>query len=466
VIQRRLQRVTDGPVRALAPLALLGALVLAACTGEAAPSVEVGPVSRSTVTEVVEAPANVAARATATVTAPATGTVAALAVRDGQRVTRGQVLLRIDSPAARRSLAQAEQADSQAASAAGGGALPSIDVRALTRSSSAADSAFDGARQAAAAVPDASLRTQALAKVAAAEAEYDATRASVQRTVSQVNAGLRSLGRLSSSLAQAQRTQTRAAVSAARSAVDALTVRAPIGGTVVFGGGGAPGAAAGTGDTDVSSVVSQLPASVQGQAQSVLGGAGAAAGPGVTAPLEVGATVTSGSPLLTITDVSALSLTASVDETDVLLVTPGVAADVELDAVPGAAYTATVRSVDLQPTTSSRGGVSYLVRLSLSTGTGEDGEAAPAPRPGMSAVARLKVRTAVDAISVPAAAVFRDGSRDAVWVVEDGRAHRRDVRLGAQGDAAVQVASGLRSGESVVVRGADRVTEGQQVTSS
>jgi RND family efflux transporter MFP subunit len=167
--------------------------------------------------------------------------------------------------------------------------------------------------------------------------------------------------------------------------------------------------------------------------------------------------------LLTITDVSALSLRASVDETDVLLVKPGIGADVELDAVPGAVYAATVRSVDLQPTTSARGGVSYLVRLTLAAGTTEEGAAAPQPRPGMSAVARLKVRTATDAVSVPAAAVFRDGARDTVWVVDGGRAHRREVTLGAQGDDRVEVATGLTLGQTVVVKGADRVTEGQQI---
>jgi HlyD family secretion protein len=464
VFEGWLQPVTSAPVRRLAPVALVGALVLAACTGEAPPAADVGQVGRSTVTEVVEAPANVAARATATVSAPATGTVAVLAVRDGQRVTRGQVLLRIDSPSARQTLGQAQRADAQAASSGGG--VPSLNLAATTGSTPDGDEAFAEARAAAAAIPDAKLRSEAVAKVAQAQAEYDTARAGVRRAVAQVDAGFRSLGRLSSSLASAQRAQTRAAVSAAQSAVDALTVRAPISGTVVFGGGSAGAGGAGASGPDVSSALSQLPQSVQSQAQSVLGGAGGAAAPAVTGPLELGAAVSSGGPLLTITDVSALSLTASVDETDVLLVRPGVPADVELDAVPGATYSATVRSVDLQPTTSSRGGVSYVVRLSLAAGRGEDGEAAPAPRPGMSAVARLRVRTAVDAVSVPAAAVFRNGARDAVWVVENGRAHRRDVRLGAQGDSAVQVASGLRGGESIVVRGADRVTEGQQVAPS
>ena len=68
--------------------------------------------------------------------------------------------------------------------------------------------------------------------------------------------------------------------------------------------------------------------------------------------------------------------------------------------------------------------------------------------------------------TVPAtetAAVFRDGRRDAVWVVKNGVASERVVRLGAQGESRVQVVEGLEVGERVVVRGADRVRDGQQV---
>ena len=179
--------------------------------------------------------------------------------------------------------------------------------------------------------------------------------------------------------------------------------------------------------------------------------------------LAEGRPVASGQPILTVTDTSTLSLTAQVDETDVLLVQPGVPAAAELDAVPDATYQAEVTSIDPTPTTSGRGGVTYVVRLSLGPGTTAADAPAPTPRPGMSAVVDLQVRTARDAVAVPAAAVFRDGRRDAVWVVKNGDAQERVVQLGAQGQSRVQVVEGLKVGEQVVVRGADRVRDGQQV---
>jgi RND family efflux transporter MFP subunit len=141
----------------------------------------------------------------------------------------------------------------------------------------------------------------------------------------------------------------------------------------------------------------------------------------------------------------------------------GQAATVELDAVPGGSYPATVRSIDLQPTASTRGGVSYRVHLTLGAGVVR-GHAAPVPRPGMSAVARLRVRTAADAVSVPSSALVRDSGGDAVWLVRDGRAQRRRVAVGVQGESRVAIDSGLKRGDRVVVRGADKVSTGQKLS--
>ena len=221
---------------------------------------------------------------------------------------------------------------------------------------------------------------------------------------------------------------------------------------------------AGSDTSSTSSLLSQLPSSLQGQAQSLLGTSGTGgSSSSVVGVLEAGTPVIPGASLLTVTDLSTLSLAASVDETDILQVKPGVKADVDFDAVPDATYSAVVTSVDLAPTTSSGGGVSYIVRLSLGGGTNSDGSPAPTPRPGMSAVASLNVLTATDVVSVPAAGVFRDGNRDAVWIVRGGLASKRDVVLGAQGESSVQVVSGVVQGDRIVVKGADKVTEGQRV---
>ncbi len=431
------------------------AFLMAGCTGGGDPAIEVATVGRATVVEVVEAPATVTARATATVSSPADGTVARLRVREGQQVRAGQLLLRVESPDARRRLRQAQRADARAATSGTSGPVP-VDLGAARQADSDAQRAFARARRAAQRIPPGPARTQALSALKVSQSQYAAARASADQAVRQLAAGLGSLSDAVAALSSAQRVQTRAALDVARRSVAALTVRAPVAGTVSL----SP-PPAGQGSDATAGLLGQLPESLQGQAGDLLGSSGTA--PAVDAVLAEGRPVSSGQPILTVTDTSSLSLTAQVDETDVLLVRAGVPASAELDAVPDARYDAAVASIDPTPTTSSRGGVTYLVRLSLGRGTAAGGASAPTPRPGMSAVVDLQVRTAARAVSVPAAAVFRDGRRDAVWVVQNEVARERVVRLGAQGESRVQVVEGLEVGERVVVRGADRVRDGQQV---
>jgi HlyD family secretion protein len=433
-------------------------LTAVACSGGGDSRITVASVGRATVTEVVEAPATVTAKATATLSATSDGEVAVLRVHDGQQVRAGQVLLRIESPAARRALRQAKAADANAASAgsigAPGGGLSAQQAQA----DAAASRAFTRARRTATRINDPQIRRQALAAVAASEAQFAAASARASSAVAQFQSGFGSLADAVSALSSAQRIQTRAAAEAARRTVAGLVVRAPIDGTVSLTAAPQSSASQGAG-----SLVDQLPEELQGQASQLLGGTGTS-GSSVTGAVSQGQPVSSGQPLVTVTDASTLTLTAQVDETDVLLVKAGVQATAELDAVPGASYAAEVTTIDPTPTTSSRGGVTYVVRLAFGAGRGADGESAPTPRPGMSAVARLRVRTARDVLAVPVSAVFRDGQRDAVWVVVNGKARERPVRLGAQGESRAEVLNGLRSGERIVVRGADRVHNGQQVS--
>jgi hypothetical protein len=66
------------------------------------------------------------------------------------------------------------------------------------------------------------------------------------------------------------------------------------------------------------------------------------------------------------------------------------------------------------------------------------------------------------ALVVPMAALVDLGERKALWVVEDGRAVRRDVTLGPVIGEEV-VVEGLVAGTRVIVEGRHRVGEGQKV---
>ncbi|WP_204050375.1 efflux RND transporter periplasmic adaptor subunit [Microbispora siamensis] len=457
----------------------LAVLLAAGCTSSEPQKAPVAVVTRTTVSEVVEAPATVGARATATLTAPASGTVARLYVQDGDTVKKGQILARISSPQARQQLSAARKADRQAARPVSfGGAPVSVRLPRLRLPNSLdahVDRSFAQARKAARSIGDRAARTRLLAAIDAADKRQRAQRRALGEVLDgltrsldqalsqvsgQVSAGMSGLSASMASLRAASRSQTRAAVRAAEQTVDALVVRAPFGGVVTLGG-----ASSGAGAAGLGALVSQLPAGLLGQAGASQAGAAAAAPAGRSGgTIATGVPVAAGDPLVTVTDVSVLTLSADVDETDVLLVRRGTPAEVEFDAVTGATYTAAVTGVGVTPKEGATGGVSYPVWLRLGRGAYDDGGAAPAPKPGMSAVVRLAVRRSENATAVPASAIVTSGRDTIVWAVRDGKAERRVVRLGAQGDAFVEILSGVSPGERVVVKGADAVRPGQSLS--
>ncbi|MEU8239751.1 HlyD family efflux transporter periplasmic adaptor subunit [Actinoplanes missouriensis] len=417
---------------------LLLPLTAASCDDEPS-AVRLGTAAVGDVEEIVEAPGTVTARTAATLTAPAAGTLTELRVESGDRVDKGGLLAVIDSPELeqRRDLAERSLDESDVVTVSSG---TSGFAAVRHRTDEQAADAFEHAAAAADKIADPELKKALKHQITAARQQYAAASEAAGEAVRSVQRGVASLSRAVGALSAAQRLQAEQAYALADAAVEALSLRAPVGGTVQFGGVSQPST------PDLSTILEG-------------GGSGVTQPAGVDSAVPEGAHVTAGTPILTVVDTSELGLSAAVDETDVLLVEPGVRAEAELDAAPGVVYPATVRSADLLPTTSARGGVSYTVRLSV----GAAGDDAPRPLPGMSAVIRLKVREAGDAVTVPASAVISVDGRDTVWAVRRDRYESVPVTLGVQGDETVQVVRGISAGERIVVAGADQVTAGDEV---
>lgn len=68
-----------------------------------------------------------------------------------------------------------------------------------------------------------------------------------------------------------------------------------------------------------------------------------------------------------------------------------------------------------------------------------------------------------DVLLLPVAALFRDGERWAVWVVDAGVARLQTIELGKRQGLWVEVAAGLEMGQTVVVHPSDAITEGVEV---
>ena len=157
--------------------------------------------------------------------------------------------------------------------------------------------------------------------------------------------------------------------------------------------------------------------------------------------VDPGAMLASGTPLFTFVDDSVLEFRAAAPSTQYGTVRVGSAVKVAVDSMPGLAVTG--RVVRVAPLVDDRSR-SFDVVVEV------PGNAALVG--GLFARATIEVGRLQNALVVPPAALVRDGTSQAqAFVIEGGKAERRTVALGVEGADAVQITSGVKAGDVLVL---------------
>ncbi len=172
-----------------------------------------------------------------------------------------------------------------------------------------------------------------------------------------------------------------------------------------------------------------------------------------------GTTNIPGSTMMVIADPSETLTEVRVDEADIAQVEIGQQADIYAAAYPDTALRGTVQSIAaVARQTPGQQSLSFLVKILL------DEQDDLKIRPGMSVRADIYTQSAEETLAVPIQAVLfdedtgdedededkRSGDRAYVFLVEDGKAVRRDVRTGLSSDSDQEIVEGLEKGDRVV----------------
>ena len=166
--------------------------------------------------------------------------------------------------------------------------------------------------------------------------------------------------------------------------------------------------------------------------------------------VSVGDYVTTTTPLLTLQTVDPQRAVIEVPERHAASLKLGQTVQFNVAAEPGRVFAARVDFID--PVVQQQNRTIMVKGLAPNPGG--------VLKPGMFIEARLATATRATAIVVPEDAVQPLRTTNIVWVVDKGKASRRVVVLGARAQGIVEVTSGVRPGELVVVGGLERMAEG------
>ncbi len=84
-------------------------------------------------------------------------------------------------------------------------------------------------------------------------------------------------------------------------------------------------------------------------------------------------------------------------------------------------------------------------------------------RPGLYAEGRIILEVKSGVVTLPADVALRRGPRFLAFVVKDGKAQTRELKVGARDGNTLEILEGLRVGDEVVIMGQHRLTDGLSV---
>ena len=174
--------------------------------------------------------------------------------------------------------------------------------------------------------------------------------------------------------------------------------------------------------------------------------------------VELGETVPANAVMFEISSTARKRIAADVDERDIAGVALGAALAAHADGFPDEAFEAKVTNIRRQGDASSR---TFRVEADLSSDT--------KLMIGMTVDVDIVIDQRANALLVPAGAVAHGASKGGrpgapfAFVVEDGRARRVEVKTGAVGATKVEIVTGLKDADRVVVDPPERLKDGDAV---
>ncbi|CAN5322230.1 efflux RND transporter periplasmic adaptor subunit [soil metagenome] len=169
--------------------------------------------------------------------------------------------------------------------------------------------------------------------------------------------------------------------------------------------------------------------------------------------IKLGNTMAVNEPTFHIADLDPLLAYLHVPEREYRRLAPGHRATAEVDALASRPFEARIERVapSVDPATGT-----FKVTVEI-----EDPE--QELKPGMFSRISIVYETRPDALLIPRVALVDDDTSAAVFVIEEGIAHRRTVRTGLVQGGRVEVLEGLDGEEEVVVIGQNGLRDGSRV---
>lgn len=169
--------------------------------------------------------------------------------------------------------------------------------------------------------------------------------------------------------------------------------------------------------------------------------------------VELGAIISMGTPLATLIEINNLKLEISVPERHLSKFKDNMELKVKSDVYPETVFSGKVSFIGSQVDESHNYSVKILVQNINKTPL----------KAGMYGNVIVDNSLSSNGISIPRSSITGDSSDPKVYVVKNGIANLRSIKIGVSNETSVQVINGLTEGETIVTGGLVNLTNGSKV---
>lgn len=172
--------------------------------------------------------------------------------------------------------------------------------------------------------------------------------------------------------------------------------------------------------------------------------------------LIIGSTIQQGQILFTIADLNKMNFVANVDETDIGRVEVGQEVKIAVDAYSSEIIKGKVVKIGSVSSVTATGATVFPVEIELEQSSLD-------LKIGMNGSAEIIETTKDNVVKVPIEAVLERGAKDVVFILKDNIVEEREVEVGLSDEMYIEIKSGLKIGDEVIISGAEKLKDQDRV---
>ena len=181
---------------------------------------------------------------------------------------------------------------------------------------------------------------------------------------------------------------------------------------------------------------------------------------GIVASIDTpiaGINITPATAVFTVSDPQSVYFSANIDEMDIAKVRLNQKTKIILDSFENKEFAGSISQISFTSVKTSGGGTAFPIKIPLPKNQDLKFKL------GMNGDIEIVLEKKENVLFVPSSAMIKKGEKRFVWLIENEKTKKMEVKTGMETDEETEILEGLKEGDKIISKGISKVKEGEKV---